>query len=723
MDRVHMNDRHGNDRTDGRAASRGAALATALHVVLLLVVLGETVFLASRYRVRVDATAEELFSLTDSTRAIVGGLDQRLVIEAYLSPKEDLRADLRQTRTVLDNFLDELVQLGRGRIVVQRFNPIDDKALQDKCMRIGIKPIDAQQQTTSAFGVQRHWQGLRLLYGDRQKVIEQIRPPSSFHAEAILTPALKEVTTRDKRVIGFMEWPSDPSPGQQQGRGWNVVRTMSQVASRYEFRNVRDAEGALLPDDVDTLLLFRPRDLTDREQYVLDQFLMRGGTIALFADAADYGIAPRRQFNKLPMTVDAKDGEYALKDQLLHYGVEWKPLVVADLAQEAHAARNMMTGQEYYGVPGQFGAVPYPYFFHTLPVDWAQLSDRVAQMVGGGDRENVDRLARRFRETLRPGIDTDEFLFKAFKQNGRGPVFYWPCWTDLRRAGGEPDLPAGVEGRVLLWSSPLALASDPPHNLDPRGAGDPLSQQQQLRKFIGDLTQRVLSEPRQQAPLMVDIAGTFPSFFAGKERPLRKSEKEAAEARAKAEAEAVEKGEDAEPADPAGAEPDDPPEPVIGPPAPGDREAADQAAAEPAPEAAKLEVPTAAGRLVVIGDSDFLRDDLVRGDYQQLGGPVSFTGRGFFQLFVDWLSSDSDLVALQSRVPVDRSLQLVEQELGSTTGTPVDPRVSAQRLARQTNLLVGLNVAVPCLILLLLGGTVFVVRRAQKRAFLQAAGS
>ena len=40
------------------------------------------------------------------------------------------------------------------------------------------------------------------------------------------------------------------------------------------------------------------------------------------------------------------------------------------------------------------------------------------------------------------------------------------------KAGGVPDLPPDVEGRVLLWSSPAVLVEDPPQMLNPRTPPD-----------------------------------------------------------------------------------------------------------------------------------------------------------------------------------------------------------------------------------------------------------
>lgn len=693
-----------------RASCRGAALGLTLHVVLLVCVLGQLVYLASRHRVRVDATSDQLYSLTDSTRTIVGGLQKRLVIEAYLSPKEDLPAQLRDTRAVLENFLDELVQLGNGKVVVQRFNPNDDKAVLDKCTRIGVKPIDTQNSSTTAVGVTRHWQGLRLVYdGGKQKVLEQVAPMVSFLAEAIVTPAIKEVVTETRRKVGFMEWPSAPGGQQTQATGWEYVRTLPDVSKRYDFQNLKDAEGALVPADIETLLLFRPTDLDDRQKYVIDQFLMRGGAVVLFADVADYGLHPNRQCNKVPMGFDAKDSQWKWQDQLLHYGIDQPGQIFADLQPQASQAQNPLTGGfEYLGVPVQMGLVrqvPYPYFFHALDVDWAQIADRLASISGRLDEEQ----AAYFKRTLRPGIDTDEFVFKAFKQFKRTPGFYWPCVLRLRSNGTEPVLPEGVTGRTLLWSSPLTIVEDPPQTLNALLGRDLQTQLAANQAFVQKLQQRLQSEPRRQLPLMLDLRGTFPSFFAGKERPKKASERKEEADRKKAEAEAADK--------PA-AEVANAATPDVGPPKPPAKDDATNSVpvvAEPDPIAAAR----ATGRIVAFADSDFLRDDFARGAYRQQGGPHSLFGAAFFPMLLDWLSQDSDLVALQSRLPKDRRITLLD-DLGDGTA---DRLATEKKLRTTQSFLVVSNVFAPSLVVLVTGFAVLLVRRAQKRRFLFSVGN
>ena len=701
------------------AASKalGSIPAMFVHVLLLLAVLGQVVYLASRHRSRWDLTSDGIYSLTSSTRDLLGRLDKQLLVEAYFSPKEKLPVNLRDTRSVLDNFLDELVQLGKGRVVVQRFDPNSDKAISDRCQRIGVQPADLRGGTATSVSFDRHWQGLRFVYGGgKQKVVSQIAPQMSFQAEALITPAIKEVVTATKHKFGYMEWPAT-AVGQQQaaGIGWNLLRTHEPIAKRYEFQNFKDEDGALLPADCTTLFLYRPKDLTDRQKYVLDQFVVRGGTLVVFADAAEYAIGPQRTFHKVQLALDAAGSSKRLEDQLRHYGIDWRCKVVADLQQQAFSPRNPMQAQEYLAGPqlnqfGQqfYGGFAYPYFFHPMAGDWSTVADQLATKDGKVDAE----LAARYRKVFGPGMPSDEFLFKAFKQSGRGPGFYWPTWVGLRqKAGDVVDLPEGVTGKVLLWSSPLALAEDPPQTLDALGQGDARARQAQHEKFLGKLKERLASEPRMQAPLMVDVRGKFTSFFAGAERPKRPSEIKEEEARKAAEAAKA-----AEPAKEGEAKPDKPdekPAEPIGPELPKDQ---DSAASKPPPEADMLTAGDKPGRIVVIGDSDFIRDDLLNGSYTQAGGPVSVGGVPFFTNLLDWLAEDSELVELQARATTDRALKFVD-----TMAAPnQDPRLAEQRLASKTRWLRGINIVVPGALLATFGLIVFLTRRAQKRAFLES---
>ena len=686
---------------------RGAALALTLHVLLLLLVLGQVVYLASRYRLRVDMTSDRLWTSTDATRSVLDKLDKRLLVEAYFSPKDDLPLNMRGTRDWADNFLDEVTQLGNGKVVVQRYDPNSDKAVADKATRLGVQPLNLSSRSATSLSVDQHWQGLRLVYGgSKQEVVPSFLPTSSFVAEAIVTPKIKEVMTEQKRSFGYMEWPARAMQrGAPSGVGWGACRSNEGLKKRYEFQNFKDEDGALLPDDLETLFLFRPKDLSDRQKYVIDQFVVSGGTLVVFADAAEYAMGPQRMMRKMPLSVDAAGSEVAFVDMLRHYGVEWRPRLVCDMAPQAFQAA-INAPQEYFSVPVRartgmqsYAPVRYPYFFHARNLDWATVADQLAK---GSDGEVDERKAEQYRKTLQPGMPADDFLFQAFRKLQRGPGFYWPTWTGLaRRAGGALDLPDGVEGRVLLWSSPLALLEDPPQVLNPIGQ-DPRQYAAVSQQFYQQRAERLKAETRQQAPLMCEVKGRFTSFFAGRERPQRPSE--AAEQAARDQDAPEEAGDGDAGGEEAGPQPLD-----VGPQPKGE-----EAAVAKFEERAMRAESVRPGRIVMVGDATFLRDDLIGGALRQQGGPVSAYGLVFFAQMLDWLSEDRDLIALQTRVPTDRKLQFVADDVDSKQ----DPRDAEQALRSKTRALVAWNVALPSLLLAVFGVVLWNIRRNQKRAFL-----
>ena len=87
---------------------------------------------------------------------------------------------------------------------------------------------------------------------------------------------------------------------------------------------------------------------------------------------------------------------------------------------------------------------------------------------------------------------------------------------------------------------------------------------------------------------------------------------------------------------------------------------------------------------------------------------------GAFPRVLPLIHSQRDLIALQTRVPTDRTLAFVEDEVASNA----DPRDAEQALRSKTRALIAWNVALPSLLLAGFGAAIWFVRRSQKRAFL-----
>ncbi|MDP6929974.1 MAG: Gldg family protein, partial [Planctomycetota bacterium] len=174
----------------------GYVAELALRILLLGLVLGQVVFLAGRMRMRVDVTADALFTLTGTSKSLLGGLDDQLRIECYFCSDDAVPAMYGDSRKTLKNVLDEYVQSGGGRVLVTYHDPLEDKTTKEKATNLRMQPQTLEDPSRGALALKEVWQGMRIMYGaDKQKVIPFLGfSEVTFAYEKVLTPMIKELT-------------------------------------------------------------------------------------------------------------------------------------------------------------------------------------------------------------------------------------------------------------------------------------------------------------------------------------------------------------------------------------------------------------------------------------------------------------------------------------------------------------------------------------------------
>ena len=148
--------------------------------------------------------------------------------------------------------------------------------------------------------------------------------------EAIQAAALR-TSTGFLKVVGLWTPPATPQQdmfGQVQPpvQSYNLLR--QQLSQEYSVRDVDLADG-LPPTGVDVLLLLGPQNLTDKQRFAVDQFLMRGGSVVVLA--GNYAVTQDPMSGQLAL----KPLEGTLGEQLRHYGVDVPQTLVLDAAEPA----------------------------------------------------------------------------------------------------------------------------------------------------------------------------------------------------------------------------------------------------------------------------------------------------------------------------------------------------------------------------------------------------
>lgn len=279
----------------------------------ILVVAGVLVFanlLSLKVFGRADLTSKKIYSISESTKTVLGGLDDVVNIKVYFSKKLPpyLTTLTRQVRDVLDEYR----AYAGGKLVVDAKDPADDAETEGRVRTLGIPQVQLNVITKDKTEVMPGYLGIAVLYADRKEVLPVVQGTANLEYD--LTSAILKVTRTDEKVVGFLTGHGEPDPARDYEA---VVKTM---AKEYEITSVAISPGQLIPTRITTLVVAGPEKVGPWDRYAIDQFVMRGGR-ALFM-MEKIGIKEG--------TLEAVKVDSGLDSLVAHYGAEVKSDLVVD---------------------------------------------------------------------------------------------------------------------------------------------------------------------------------------------------------------------------------------------------------------------------------------------------------------------------------------------------------------------------------------------------------
>jgi ABC-type uncharacterized transport system involved in gliding motility auxiliary subunit len=255
--------------------------AAGLIALFLLLVAGN--FLASRVAVRADLTDGRLFTLSEGTKKILGKLDGPVKVRLYISQGDNaMPVQLKSFAQRVDDLLREFKAASGGNIIIEKYNPKPDSDEEDAAQLDGIEP---QTLTTG----EQFYMGLTVSRLDRKEAIAGINPQRERLLEYDLIRAVARVANTERPVIGLMSAvPVMGAPMNMMSRQPTEPWVLAGELKRdFEVKNIPISAETIDPA-IKTLLLIHPRDISERTEYALDQFVLRGGKLIAFVDPHMY---------------------------------------------------------------------------------------------------------------------------------------------------------------------------------------------------------------------------------------------------------------------------------------------------------------------------------------------------------------------------------------------------------------------------------------------------
>ncbi|MDD2582975.1 MAG: Gldg family protein [Desulfuromonadaceae bacterium] len=251
-------------------------------LLVLLVILGAATMIISNLRLRVDLTADRLYTLSQGSRKILGELPVNVTMKLYYSASAaDMPMGVKTYATKVQDLLKEYELAGRGRLTLELYDPKPDSDAEEWAQRYGVEP-----QQVNPFGMPVYF-GLVAVAGEQTEVLAGFNPRNEPSLEYDLTRLVTRVAWPEKPVIGVLSTlevfapPANPMMMQQpQHRGWAAFR---ELRKDYVVREI-PADATSIDDDVKTLVVVHPKNLSDETLYALDQFVLRGGRMMVCVD-------------------------------------------------------------------------------------------------------------------------------------------------------------------------------------------------------------------------------------------------------------------------------------------------------------------------------------------------------------------------------------------------------------------------------------------------------
>lgn len=280
-------------------------------IVLAILAVINYIFVVKFYRL--DLTENRIYSISNATKDVLRGIDDVVSIQAYFT--KDMPPQLVELKSQVNDILDEYKAYAGSHLEIKFIDPEEDPELSQRMQFIGVPKVQVNIFQRDKAEVANLYLGMSIMFEDRKEVIPVLQNVNNLEYD--LTSAILKVTKEEPETIGFLSWQQAKEDFQPD----LYSKVQMALQKQYEVRNVNLSTGDSMLKDIDTLVLISTEEVTDKEKYILDQFLMRGGKEIYLVDMVK--LSHGRQ-------LAAEAVNTKITDLLSHYGINLNTDLVLD---------------------------------------------------------------------------------------------------------------------------------------------------------------------------------------------------------------------------------------------------------------------------------------------------------------------------------------------------------------------------------------------------------
>jgi ABC-2 type transport system permease protein len=337
-------------------------------LVVLLVIVVLINFIGSLSFKRFDLTKEKRYTIAESTKKLLGELDDVIYLKVYL--QGDFKPGFARLKNEAREILDEFRAYSDGNIEYEFINIYENGtkeeqiATEKQLYEKGLEPeqvtINSNEKTSQGW----IWPGALVTYKNKESVWQIYKRQMGINNEEEginnsvqdleygLTNVIRKLKQKKLLEVSFIEGHSESDTVQQ----YDLMRSMAE----YYSVNRVEINGKLSAlKDAAAIVITKPDSVfTDKDKFIIDQYIMNGGKVMWLVDPVYINMDTMR----LRGYSLGFSQRYNIEDMLFKYGVRLNPVLVQDF-QSGMVPINVAAG----GGEPKFKLLPWFYSVLAKP--------------------------------------------------------------------------------------------------------------------------------------------------------------------------------------------------------------------------------------------------------------------------------------------------------------------------------------------------------------------
>lgn len=289
---------------------------------------------------RFDLTQDKRYTLSETTKKIIDGVDSPLIIDVFL--EGNFPADFKKLQTETRQLLEEFSAYN-SNITFQFINPVEKEEeridVMKKFFAKGLKPINVTVDDKGKQTQEVIFPWALANYGDKGAKVQLLKnlmgasienqvESSVQHLEYVFAEAINKISKEKQRKVAVIK-------GNGELQDIYIADVLKTVFENYNV-------GAITLDSVsknplktlkalnifDLAIIAKPKEkFTEEEKQVLDQFIMKGGKTLWLVDGTNAEM--ENLYNETGSTL-VGNNDLNLTDMFFKYGFRINPQLIKD---------------------------------------------------------------------------------------------------------------------------------------------------------------------------------------------------------------------------------------------------------------------------------------------------------------------------------------------------------------------------------------------------------